>query len=876
MRPQLLPSPRSERLLLAAVDACLAVLVFGVPLLLGGRIALGQMVLVAAAVTAAVCWMLRQALAKEAAWTRSPVDWLVAAALVVIGVQLVPLPEAVLATLSPKTPEILPLWTSQGETAGALGPWTTLSLAPSATRACFVLVLAFGLAALVAAQRIQRVDDVERLIRWTAWATLGMAGFALVQYFTSNGTFFWFYEHPYAVADDNVKGSFTNRNHFAQFIALGIGPMVWWLLEERKRKRRPLVRSTWRAATRETAPDTFLWLKLIAVAAAVFAGLLSLSRGGAMAMAVATIVCLVILHRGRMVGRQALIGAGAVGLLVVVGLGIFGYEMLASRLDDFTSLESLDGSHTRRRIWQADLAAMADFPLLGTGLGSHREVYPLYLKQSGATGSLELTHAESGYVQIAMETGLAGLAVLLATLGCCAVWCGAALRRSPDTRVLLCLAAIVPALAASLLHALADFTWYVPGCMVGVVLLAVCAWRLGRLTRPETGSRAAAWRVPRAGWLAMAGCLAVLGGLMVHDRLLATLAEPSWHRYLKLSRDDDKLQGDALWQRLESMRAELTETLRWRGDNARAHARLASVHLRMFDHPQDAEVAPMDVRQVGDAVLASAFPSRGAMDAWLDAAFGERRKHLDAALRHVRQGLRLCPLQGDTYLHLANLAFLEGPRAPGAGAYVAQGLRVRPFDGAVLFTAGQDAALAGRHGEALRYWRASFACGPRDRQRLIEALAPGVPAAFLLQQFEPDVDALCRILRQYRRLKRDDQVEIVLPHYAEACVAKAQQIGGPHSVGRLLQAADAYRTMQHTAAWIACLEEAVRRDPSHFEARLRLGKGLLAEQQYPEAEKHLTWCRRQKPENENLRRLAAVAVEKRLRQAERPRQQRME
>ena len=56
-----------------------------------------------------------------------------------------------------------------------------------------------------------------------------MAVFGLVQYFFGNGKFFWFFEPPFANTKDYVTGSFTNRNHFAQFIALGIGPMVWWL-----------------------------------------------------------------------------------------------------------------------------------------------------------------------------------------------------------------------------------------------------------------------------------------------------------------------------------------------------------------------------------------------------------------------------------------------------------------------------------------------------------------------------------------------------------------------------------------------------------------------------------------------------------------------
>ena len=79
-------------LLLLVVDFALGGVIFLAPLFMGGRHPAGRLVYVVLAVVAAVAWLLRQCLLKTARWTRSPADWLVLAGVVVIGVQILPLP----------------------------------------------------------------------------------------------------------------------------------------------------------------------------------------------------------------------------------------------------------------------------------------------------------------------------------------------------------------------------------------------------------------------------------------------------------------------------------------------------------------------------------------------------------------------------------------------------------------------------------------------------------------------------------------------------------------------------------------------------------------------------------------------------------------
>jgi len=872
-----------DRALLGCVDAGLAAVIFVVPLVMGGRQAAGQLMLVALALSIAFCWCVRQAVSSHAVWIRSPIELLLLGALGLVVLQLVALPPAVVELLSPHVYDALPLWSPEPDAPSPLGAWTTLSLAPAATRDGLVLLLAFALLLLTTLQRVRHVSDVERLIRWTAFSASLMAGFGLVQYFMSNGKFFWVYEHPFSNTHGAARGAFANPNHFAHFLALGIGPLIWWAQAQHQKSYRG----------RPARQDLFggshggygatAGLPILALGVCTFGVLMSLSRGGTMAVFVAALVSMLVLYRGSLIGIRSLAVLAAIGLFVTAGLCVYGYEFVASELDDFSSLEDLDKGQGRRNLWAAGIAGLSDHPLAGTGIGTHAEIYPIYLERPQLPPDKEYTHAESGYVQVALETGVPGLLIALAAVGLCGYWCVACLRRGVSTRVLLCVAAIAASLAVSVVHSVADFVWYVPGCMVVVVVLAACACRLWQLTRQGTGAPASSLAVPRVVWLAAAACLVPVGFCMVQSRLAAVRSEPCWHRYLRLTDEFPKLEGDSRYNALLGMARELSDAVDARPDFARAHVKLAAVHLELFEYPDDSGVTPLGVRHVRDAALAAGFDSRAALDQWLAQAFGQRAKHLQAAWQHARRALMLCPLQGEGYLYLADLSFLEGPQSPGKAAYVQQALSVRPFDGAVLFEVGKEEALAGNFDEAFAHWRAAFRSGAEQQIALFEHLVGQVPVElfpdgsqterqvleFFLDQFQPDLPALERLTRHYRRYKRPEGIRLLLERYAEACKNQLQLTEGPSASQTWARAADAYRELGNLAESLGCLRKAVRCDSSNFDARLALGKCLRELKEFDEAERHLTWCLRRKPQDKELRALVETVIEQRLREPSR-------
>ncbi len=454
------------------VDGSLAGAILIVPWCLGGRHPLGELVLVLFALGASLAWIGRQWLSSGAmGWTRSPADVIFPAAVLLALIQLAPLPATVFEVLSPHSPTRLPLWMT-GDGPAGLGIWNQISMTPQATRSAIVLLLAYGLLFVTTVQRIARLDDVERLLRWVALSVTLMAGFGLVQYLTDNGKFLWLYQHPFRYTGAAATGMYINKNHFAHLLALGMGPLMWCLARDFAPPNSELERLAQRVRP---------WRKSIValgVAIVVFAGLMSLSRGGVAMIVLAGAVSGAAMVRAGLLGWKSLGSMAGIVLLVGTALAIHGHRNVAERLDDYAagSLDELDTDGGRRAIWHADALAFGDYFVFGSGVGSHREVYPMHLSQPYET---EFTHAENGYLQLGLECGIPGIALLLLALVKLGACCAGTLRAARSQRMFACAAAVSASLLASVLHSLVDFVWYIPSCMAISLVLAACACDYG-------------------------------------------------------------------------------------------------------------------------------------------------------------------------------------------------------------------------------------------------------------------------------------------------------------------------------------------------------------------------------------------------------------
>ncbi len=855
-RPQRSSDGPIARALLALTDLALAAVIFLAPLFLGGRHDVGRLVYVGCVVVAAVCWLGRLCVSPRPRWRLSGAEFLILGGVVLLVLQLVPLPAAVIERVSPEQARLLPAWTADGEQAALMGTWNQLSLTPRSTQGGLVTFLAHGMLFLVVLQRIRQMGDVERLLRWLALAAIGMAILGLSQMLLGNGKFLWIYEHPERTTFGAVRGSFPNQNHFAHFLILGLGPLFWWL--QRMWSSGP---ATSGGFDRSTASPYGKPALLIGAGLVLVAILLTFSRGGVVTAGISCFVVIVLMTRGGLLKSQAWLRLAGLMLVLSTALAIYGYEPLARRMSTLRDSQSLNEvCYGRTALWEAHLAAIPKFLIPGTGAGSHREIYHTYMTQDFDT---EFTHGENGYLHLTLEMGVLGLllavaGILLAWSWCLRVCLGPADRTTHSAAI-----AVLAGLLASAVHSLGDFVWYIPACLSLTVILAACACRVYQLNRfqcSRTSPAGIVWRPrhldfsrPLAVAIAIGGLL--LATMMVADRKSAALASSHWDAYYRLAVAERNSVPDfreASSDVTMAMLKNLHQTLQHDPHHARAHIRMAQHSLREFEQRQSESNNPMPLDQIRDAALASNFETLEKMNRWLSVVMGDNRRWLDQAHWHALQALRGCPLYGDGYAYLAQLDFLEGGDAETKAAFVEQAVTVQPHSGVVLVAAGREAALLGDYERALDLWKLAFHQDRHQRQYIIEELASQAPAAAFVEYFQPDTDGLRRLFAHYRRRRLNDQALEIADGYAKALQDDAAKLTGDAASRQWVQAASVYEFAGNVEQFLAAARHAVMLTPSDFGHRRLLIRALVRNERFAEAVEQLQWCISRQPDDPRL------------------------
>ena len=86
---------------------------------------------------------------------------------------------------------------------------------------------------------------------------------------------------------------------------------------------------------------------------------------------------------------------------------------------------------------------------------------------------------------------------------------------------------------------------------------------------------------------------------------------------------------------------------------------MASMCMRQFELLQATSENRMSLAQIRDAALSAGFDSHEAMTEWVNRVVGENRVYLDRILQHSKEGIRHTPTEGNAYLYLAEVAFLD-------------------------------------------------------------------------------------------------------------------------------------------------------------------------------------------------------------------------
>ncbi len=856
------PEPLAASACLQIVDLCLVGTLFVMPLFFGGRHDSGRLILVVLACTANFAWLVRQILLKRTTWTSSWSYAIVLAAVALVVIQLVSLPQNWLESIAPRNARLLTLWTAGADSGPQLGAWETVSLTPSATRIALAVLIAYGLLFVTAVQRLESLADIERLLKTIAIAATGMALFGLLQFFFSNGRFFWFYEHPYSTTNNAATGSFSCRNHFAHFLTLSIGPIFAWLVllanSHRDKKRREQIAAGSLPATSVMTLHVMLLLVVIAT-------LFTFSRGGAIALLVACSVALAIYSWGGLVSKNYLGGlVGFGGILVVGVLSIYGYDQVADRLDDLTSgsIEVLDNQEGRRLIWAANLDAIKDGGLLGSGAGSHREIYPIYLKKSYP---LEYTHAENGYLQIVSENGYFGGLLLGCAIIMLGYWCFQALFYSSGMKETALAGGIAASLSASVVHSIVDFVWFIPACMSCTLLLAACMLRLAQLSGKVVKSTSVCHR-QQSWWVGLTALSAFSAFWTISTLSGPASASVQWDNYLATSSERKEIttqkmrgyyQDESDTKRKQLLTnisiQHLRKVIARNPVAARAHLRLAGHYLHIFNEVQRDSENALTVDQIRGAAIASQFASAELLKQWLERAFGERSKLLYLAYQHTRRSLQLCPLQGEGYVYLAELCFLEGHGHDAIETYLEQAVNVRPYSSSVIFETGRQQLILGRAEDALNLWQKIYNDKGLHQLQIVQLLAGEIPAEYFLEVFNPDWSTLDSVWQRYSERGLQEDLESIV-QYSKALTEREEQAYTHYNASKLWQSvASMQQSIEDNDGALVSLKMACDFGPNDFAAHRAFGHALLNHKDYQLAKIHLKWCLTRAPENGSIR-----------------------
>ncbi|MBX9881072.1 MAG: O-antigen ligase family protein [Sphingomonas sp.] len=320
-----------------------------------------------------------------------PVAWLLGATILLVGVQLVPLPPALWQALPGRA-----LFAEAAVLAGRPQPWRPLSLVPSATVNALgslsvplaVFVLALGL-------RSRERQVLPTLVL----AQISMV--ALIAVLQASG---FNIDVPLAdLAPGEVSGSFSNRNHFAVFMALGSVIAPYWALMH---------------------PGGLAWRAPVAIGLVLVFLLLILASGsrvGLTAGSVAIVFAAVGTWRGLRAAAVRLPRWAAPALIGSALLAVLGLTLVSVGARRAASIERLAtlsvGEDLRSRSFSTITQMISDYFPVGTGFGSFDPIFRLH-EPDRLLRLTYLNHAHNDVLEVVLDGGMAGALLLL----CCLSW----------------------------------------------------------------------------------------------------------------------------------------------------------------------------------------------------------------------------------------------------------------------------------------------------------------------------------------------------------------------------------------------------------------------------------------------------------------------
>ncbi len=687
-------TPVSARVLGGAGTTALYVVLLWAPLAWGAYrdwpLAIAQLLTLAGS----TLWILRMVGEKRLEWRRTALDLPLGVLIVLVLVQLAlgnrPLVDWALAPplANPELPAELPRVL-----------WTLGTVSPAQTARTFRLFLTYVAVYVLVVNLVRTRRQLDRLVRTLVLLGGSLAFLGLLDYLSGEAWLLRWRDHP---STGRLAGTFVNPDHFAAWLSMLVSLGLGHVLAARGSRAIPgslrvLVGS--REGREQALRQALPFVGIVVMALAL---VFTLSRAGVLSLLV-TLGALLALQAALGRTRWSLVLVGAL-LAITLSYGAWiGFTPFLERL-------RVDSDGSRWILILTTLPMLASFPVLGVGLGAYREVYFRYQPLALEPGRLFVPFAHNDLLQIVVETGFVGAALLCFTVwrvaadllaahvfgrGRCSVGGGDGdgARRGDPFSVSIALGAL-GAVFALLVHSVFDFAARIPANgFLGAACLGIATVALHtRFTaggerlltavraRPLGSGRLGPWAVgASAVGLALALVPWLVRPALVETRLQAVPGEGA------LARIDRVLALDPLEARALEVRAKLRASAAlevWNTGRGSEGRILRSWEARRRDARAFLTAAVADLRTALSATPTNPFLHEILADVHATTATVDPASaavEVPAALASLRRAIALAPENPYLYRSLALLALSQGePRLDLALGAARDALRRNP------------------------------------------------------------------------------------------------------------------------------------------------------------------------------------------------------
>jgi O-antigen ligase len=317
--------------------------------------------------------------------------------LLLVLFQMIPLPSGVIKVLSPQTYELRNSLSTFNSQLLTLNSKFSISFVPFVTRIEFLKWGCLAAFFLFLLQWKPSNGSILNLIPLIMWMGIAESLYGMFEFFSGH-------HHILNLGDSSlassVTGTFINRNSFAGYLLMVI-PLSTGYLFSRESFQESRFKG-WRH--RLSSLDGKVLLIVFGIMVMIVGLLFSASRMGILSLLLSFSLISLLFRDPRKEKGFSKTSVLILGLALLWAAWV-GLDAVISR---FFSVS--EGFEERWKIWVSTFQIFKDFPLLGSGLGTFTQVFPMY--RSFHVRGL-FTHAENDFLQLGSEVGLIGIGILL-------------------------------------------------------------------------------------------------------------------------------------------------------------------------------------------------------------------------------------------------------------------------------------------------------------------------------------------------------------------------------------------------------------------------------------------------------------------------------